>query len=194
MKRALLLVLIFFRAASGVYAAAVSFNLSSTHTLIGEAFPLKALITKEAGEKVEKIILPATENIKFSVIGHKKGAKNDEVDFELFFFDMGETEIPSPEFVVSSAVVRGKNSKVLVKGRLTEAETEIKKLRSQRRGAFPLAALLAVLPFLLAAAYYLMRRKKIIAVSEKQIIPEEWYKEELDSLDRNAPAAELLDR
>jgi len=193
----LLLFLIFFLGGASVDAAegdaAVSLIPFSTYTLVGEAFALKAVITKDAHQKVEKIILPVTANIKFSVVKHKKGAKDDEVDFELRFFDLGETEAPSPEFVVSSAVIRGKPFKVFVKGRLSETDNEIKKLRPQSRGAFPFAALFAVLAIIAAAAYYLMRKKKIIATPEKQISPEEWYKAHLDALDRDAPADELLD-
>jgi len=189
--------LILFLRGMAVHAAegdaAVSLIPASTHTLVGEAFALKAVITKEARQKVEKIILPATANIKFSVVKHKKGAKDDEVDFELRFFDLGETEAPSPEFVVSSAVIRGESFKVFVKGRLSEAENEIKKLRPQSRGAFPFAALFGALAIIAAAVYYLMRKKKIIVTPQKQISSEEWYKAHLDALDRDAQASELLD-
>ncbi|MBA3066470.1 hypothetical protein KJ633_06770 [bacterium] len=174
------------------FDTAVWLKPSSTYTLIGEAFAVKAVITKEADHKVEKIMLPAPPNIKFAIIRHKRGAKDDEVDLELRFFDLGEIEVPSPEFVVSSSVVRGKTFKVLVKGRLAPAETEIKKLRAQRGGAFPFKTLVGAL-LLIAAAYYFLRKKKTPVPPEKLLSPEEWYRRELDGLDKNASAAEVLD-
>ncbi|MEA2081861.1 MAG: hypothetical protein U9O97_03910 [Elusimicrobiota bacterium] len=196
MKRSVLFFIVFSLTARSAYAsatAAVSLSPSSTHTLIGEAFALKAVITKEAGEKVERIILPVMKNARFSVIKHTEGAKDDEVYFELRFFDLGETQVLSPEFVVSSAVIRGKPFKVFVRGRLDEAEKEIKKLRPQRRGALPLPVLFAAAAVIALAAYYLLRKKKAFAVLPEPISAEEWYRSSLGALDRNVPADELLD-
>jgi len=175
--------------------AAVRLSPSSTHTLIGEIFELNAVITKDAHQKVEKIILPSVANIKFSLVSHRKGAKDDSARFELRFFDLGEVEVPSPEFIISSAPVRGEPFTVFVKGRLADNEGEIKKLRPQKRGAFPVFIVLMALGLAaaLAAAYYFLRRKKALSASEKQMTAEEWYASALDALDRNAPVKELLD-
>ncbi|MBA3053067.1 MAG: hypothetical protein ABII20_03290 [Candidatus Omnitrophota bacterium] len=180
-------------ASKSAVSGAVILIPSSTHTVIGGLFELNAVITKEAHQKVENIILPASANIKFSLAEHQKGAQNDYARFELRFFDLGEVTVPSPEFVISSAVVRGEPFGVFVKGRLGEAEAEIKKLRPQKRGAFPkLIALIALLAAL-AAAYYFLRRKQVLVSPEEQMSPEEWYASALDALDRNTPVNELLD-
>jgi len=163
--------------AAPVYAADADVQVipASTYTVIGGKFPVKVRVLKGEKERLENIVFPPSANVVFSRGKHRKGGREDEIDFNLRFLDIGDIKVQGPELLISSRVVRGKPFNVLVKGRLAESETELKKLRSQEGGVFPWW-LVVVLAGLFAAAYFFTRRKKTVTGSEAAQTPVEWYR------------------
>jgi len=165
---------------------------SSTTAVIGEKFPVRIKII-HGDEPVGKIIVPRSQSVIFRNVTHKKGYREDIVEADAFFYDLDEVEVPPFQFTVSTKIILSPSFKVDVMGALSEKEKELKKIRGQQGGGFPIWIILAVIA-VIALLFWFTRRKKQKATAKKQVSPEEWYFAELAKIKTEDEVGRVLDR
>ncbi|MFH1958489.1 MAG: hypothetical protein ABIJ15_08460 [bacterium] len=189
------LILLFF-AASGFClekGTIVQVFPSSTTAVIGEKFPVRIKII-HGSEPVGKIIVPRSPAVVFRNVRHKKDYREDLVDADAFFYDLGEVEVPPFQFAVSTKIISAGAFKVIVRGALSGEETELKKIRGQQGGDFPLWIILLIIAVVALLFWILMKRKKKNVTGEERVSPEEWYLAELAKIKTEDDSGRVLDR
>ncbi|MFH1353503.1 MAG: LPXTG cell wall anchor domain-containing protein [bacterium] len=165
---------------------------SSATAVIGEKFPVKIKII-HGSEPVGKIIVPRSQGVVFRNVLHKKGYREDMVDADAFFYDIGEVEVPPFQFAVSTKIISAGAFKVIVRGALSGKETELKKIRGQQGGGFPVWIILLIIASAALLFWILRRRKKKNVAREERVSPEEWYLAELAKIKTEDDAGRVLD-
>lgn len=161
-----------------LFAGGIAFQVfpSSSGAIIGEKFPVKIKVFHPPALSVRKLIPPVKDDVAVRNIKYKKGATEDEIDFDAFFYTLGPAE--TGNFLVSIGTKTAKISsfKVNVKGKLSPKDLVLEKIRPQGPSPFPwLYLFLAVLILAGVFIFLRLRRRKSKEIPERQIPPEEWY-------------------